>query len=173
MIALVTTDRTDLPKSLDERSLLLTMLDYTRKTAIAKCAGISDEDARRAPLPGSPMMTVSGVVSHLRWVEYSWIESRLLGRDDEGPWTDEDPDREFHYDLVRPLPEVIADWVAQSETYDAMIAGFDLDMVAEQTTRGGQQITLRWIIHHLIEENARHNGHLDILREIADGVTGD
>ena len=35
----------------------------------------------------------SGVVSHLRWVEWSWVHVRLLGEDDAGPWTDEDPDR--------------------------------------------------------------------------------
>ena len=148
------------------------MLDHTRKTAIAKCEGVSGEDARRAPLPTSPMMTIGGVVSHLRWVERDWIATRLLGGPDEGPWTDEDPDREFHFDLGRPLPEVIADWVAQSRAYDEMIAGFDLDMVAVTPLRGGEKVTLRWILHHLVEENARHNGHLDILREMADGVRG-
>jgi uncharacterized damage-inducible protein DinB len=169
----MTTERTDYPDALDDRTTLLTFLDYTRRTAIAKCEGISEEDARRAPLPGSPLMTVAGVISHLRWVEYSWIEGQLLGREDEGPWTEDDPDREFHFDLVRPLPEVIADWVAQSRRYDELIADFDLEMVAAQTIRGGQPVSLRWIIHHLVEENARHNGHLDILRELADGVTGD
>ena len=169
----MTTERTDLPAALDERTTLLTFLDYTRRTAIAKCEGISEEDARRAPLSGSPLMTVAGVVSHLRWVEYSWIEGRLLGREDEGPWTEDDPDREFHFDLVRPLPDVIADWVAQSRRYDELIAGLDLETVAAQTIRGGHPVNLRWIIHHLVEENARHNGHLDILRELADGVTGD
>src|SRR5688572_10157298 len=101
------TERTDMPASLDERTTLLTMLDYTRRTALAKCEGISDEDARKAPLPGSPLMTVSGVVSHMRWVERSWIDERLLGHEDEGPWTDEDPDREFHYMLDGPLSAVI------------------------------------------------------------------
>ena len=55
-----TAARTDLPDSLDERSLLLTMLDYTRRTAIAKCEGLSDEDAARAVIPTSPLMTRTG-----------------------------------------------------------------------------------------------------------------
>ena len=74
-----TTERTDLPETQDERSILLTMLDYTRKTAVAKCEGLSDEDARRNVLPTSPLMTMSGVVSHLRWVEYSWIHVPAAG----------------------------------------------------------------------------------------------
>ena len=61
----------------------------------AKCAGISEADSRRAPLVSSPLMTVSGLVSHLRWVEYWWFHVMLLGEDDHGPWTDEDPDREM------------------------------------------------------------------------------
>ena len=59
----------DVPDSLDERAILIRFLDYARDTVHAKCAGLSEADARRAPLPGSPLMTISGLVSHLRWVE--------------------------------------------------------------------------------------------------------
>jgi uncharacterized damage-inducible protein DinB len=172
-MAAMTSNRTDVPTTMDERTTLLTMLDYTRKTAIEKCAGISDDDARKAPLPTSPLMTVSGVLSHIRWVEYSWIQVRLLGNQDEGPWTDEDPDREFHFRLHLPIEEVVADYQAMAREHDALIAGWDLDMPAAHRMRSGEAINLRWILHHLVEENARHNGHLDILRELADGVTGD
>jgi uncharacterized damage-inducible protein DinB len=173
ILRMPTAERTDLPESLDERSLLLTMLDYTRRTAIAKCAGLSDEDARRQVLPTSPMMTMSGVVSHLRWVEWSWIQVRLLGKTDEGPWTEEDPDREFHYRVAEPLSVTIEDYEALAREHDALFAGIDLDQVAVQRVRSGQEITFRWILHHLIEENARHNGHLDIIRELLDGTTGE
>jgi uncharacterized damage-inducible protein DinB len=169
---MTTTDRTDFADNLDDRSTLLTMLDYTRKTAIAKCDGLSDELARKAPLPGSPMMTVSGLISHLRWVEWSWIQVVLLGHEDDGPWTDEDPDREFHYRLDWPLADVIADYEAMARDHNAQIAGWDLEMKAVRRMRSGRETNLRWIIHHLVEENARHNGHIDILRELADGVTG-
>jgi uncharacterized damage-inducible protein DinB len=169
----MTTDRTDFPDSLDERSTLLTMLDYTRKTAIAKCEGLSDELARKAPLPASPLTTISGLISHMRWVEWSWIQRGLLGVKDDGPWTDEDdPDREFHYRLDWPLADIIADYQALAREHDAQLAGLDLEMKAVRRTRSGADINLRWILHHLVEENARHNGHIDILRELADGVTG-
>src|SRR5450755_1505088 len=81
----------DIPPSFDERTILTTMLDYARDTVHAKCAGISDDDARRAPLPGSPVMTICGLVRHLRRVEYSWLEVTLLGHQDPSPRTDEDP----------------------------------------------------------------------------------
>jgi hypothetical protein len=70
--------------SFDERTILTTMLDYARDTVRAKCAGLTDADARRVFLPGSPLTTISGLVSHLRWVEYSWLEVILPGGEDAG-----------------------------------------------------------------------------------------
>lgn len=169
---MATDERTDLPQSLDERSVLLAMLDYTRRTAIAKCEGLSDDDARRQVLATSPLMTMSGVISHLRWVEWSWIHDDLLGEPDEGPWTEEDRDREFHYRLGDPLADVIADYEALARSHDQLFAGLDLDQVSVGTVDDGRHVTFRWILHHLIEENARHNGHLDVMRELIDGTTG-
>ena len=75
----------DIPARWDERTTLTTFLDYARDTVHAKCAGLSDADARQAPLPGSPLMTISGLVSHLRWVESAWIEQTLLGGTIDAP----------------------------------------------------------------------------------------
>jgi uncharacterized damage-inducible protein DinB len=151
----------------------MTFLDYTRATVHAKCEGLTDEDARKAPLPGSPLMTVAGLVSHLRWVEYSWIQTVFLGEEDEGPWTDEDPDREMRIALDVPLAQLLADYEAQCERYRTLLEGYDLDAPSARSLgRTGEPAPLRWILFHLIEETARHNGHIDILREMADGVTG-
>ncbi|SNS18873.1 Protein of unknown function [Streptosporangium subroseum] len=49
----------------------------------------------------------------------------------------------------------------------------DLDALSKRKISTGEPVTLRWIIMHLIEETARHNGHIDLLGEMADGVTGD
>ncbi|GII78637.1 hypothetical protein Sru01_36190 [Sphaerisporangium rufum] len=165
--------RTDTPDTWDERATLTTMLDYVRATVHAKCAGVSEQDAARAPLPGSPLMTIKGLVSHVHWVEYSWIQVRFLGEPDRGPWTDEDPDREFRVALDEPLERLLADYEAQCARYRELVAATDLDALAKEPLRDGRHATLRWILHHLVEETARHNGHLDILREIVDGVTGD
>jgi uncharacterized damage-inducible protein DinB len=152
--------------------MLMAFLDYTRATVRAKCEGITQENARSAPLPDSPLTTISGLVSHLRWVEYSWIETALLGGEDEGPWTEEDPDREMHYRLDVPISTLLDEYDAQAARYNQLIADLDLDTPAKKVRKDGPPFTLRWILHHLIEETARHNGHIDILREMADGTTG-
>jgi uncharacterized damage-inducible protein DinB len=161
--------RTLIPGSWDERTMLTTYLDYARATVHAKCAGITEENARRTPLPGSPLMSISGVVSHLRWVEYSWFDVEFLGAPDVFPWTDEDPDREMRLALEIPITQLLAEYEAACARHRELIAPLDLD------TRPAvfrEPVTLRWVILHMIEETARHNGHLDLLRELADGVTG-
>ena len=162
----------DVPASFDDRTILTTFLDYARDTVHAKCAGLSDAGARRAPLPGSPLTTISGLVSHLRWVEYSWFEVVLLGHENNGPWTDEDPDREMRIALDVPLAVLLDEYDAQSERYRRLVADMDLDSRSRRTMSNGETVTLRFVLLHLIEETARHNGHLDIVREMTDGVTG-
>lgn len=164
--------RTDSPPAWDERTQLTTFLDYTRATALAKCEGLAQADARKAPLPGSPLMTLAGVVNHLRWVEYSWFEVVFLGGEDEGPWTDEDPDREMRIAVDMPLADVLAEYEEQCARYRELVAAHDLDTPAKLPRVDGRHPDLRWILLHLIEETARHNGHLDIIREVIDGTTG-
>ena len=166
-------ERTDHPDAWDERTTLLTMLQYTRDTAIEKATGLTDAQAAAAPIATSPLMSVGGVINHMRWVEHSWIENRFVGGPDLGPWTDESPDQEFIDGSTLPLQTVIDGYREQSATTDAIIAGLQLDDRSQTAFRSGDHPTLRWVILHLVEENARHNGHIDILREIADGTTGD
>ncbi|MFE7617816.1 DinB family protein [Streptomyces sp. NPDC057496] len=164
--------RTDSPPAWDERTQLATFLDYARDTARAKCEGVSSDDARRAPLPGSPLMTIAGLINHLSWVEYHWFEVVFLGGEDEGPWTDEDPDREMRIAVDMPLADVLALYAERTARYRELVASHDLDTRAKLLRRDGSSPDLRWIVLHLIEETARHNGHLDIIREIVDGTTG-
>ncbi|HEY1319477.1 MAG TPA: DinB family protein [Streptosporangiaceae bacterium] len=163
----------DLPPTWDERTILTTFLDYARDTVHAKCAGLSDADARRAPLPGSPLMTISGLVSHLRWVESSWIERTMLGGEINAPWTDDDPDREFRIAVEVPLSQLLAEYRAACAQHSDLVASLDLDAPSRGTLADrAEPVTLRWILFHLTEETARHNGHIDILRELADGTRG-
>ncbi|MEU6069713.1 DinB family protein [Streptomyces sp. NPDC047082] len=164
--------RTDTPPAWDERTQLTTFLDYVRATARAKCEELSDEDARKALLPGSPLMTLSGLINHLRWVEYYWFQVVFLGEEDKGPWTDEDPDREMRTAVDFPLSQLLDEYAEQSTRYNELVAAHDLDTKARTKRPDGSAFDLRWILLHLVEETARHNGHLDILREMADGRTG-
>ncbi|MEU0698164.1 DinB family protein [Streptomyces niveus] len=163
----------DTPPAWDERTQLTTFLDYARDTARAKCDGVSAENANKALLSGSPLMTMSGVINHLRWVEYHWFQVVFLGKEDQGPWTDEDPDREMRIAVDFPLTQLLDEYVEQSARHRELVAGNGLDTRAKRAIRDGLHVDLRWILLHLTEETARHNGHLDILREMLDGTTGD
>ncbi|MGW2208730.1 DinB family protein [Streptomyces sp. NPDC001781] len=169
------TRQTDTPPTWDERTQLTTFLDYARDTARAKCEGVSAEDARRAPLPGSPAMTLCGLISHLRWVEHHWFEVMFLGEDPAGPLaeaTDEDPDPEMRTAVDTPLARLLADYESQSARHRRLVSGHDLEATAERPISDGRRVDLRWILLHLIEETSRHNGHLDVVRELLDGRTG-
>ena len=166
--------RSDTPDGpFDERGVLLAMLGYVRATVRAKCEGLDDALARTAFVPTSPLTTVASLVSHVRWVEYSWIQTVFLGEEDRGPWTPEDPDGEMTLGNATPLAQLLDEYDAQSAEYDDLLRTTDLDQLAVRPLRrDGRQVPLRWVVQHLIEETARHNGHLDLLREMADGVTG-
>jgi uncharacterized protein DUF664 len=155
----------------DERTLLNEFLEWQRATVRLKCEGLADFDAHRACLPSSPLMTMAGVVSHLRWVENWWFETRLLGEPDCAPWSDEDPDAEMRVDGV-PLTQLLGEYEAQCARSREIIANLDLETLEQGNPAGGEPASLRWILLHMIEETARHNGHLDAIRELTDGVTG-
>ncbi len=139
-----------------------------------KCRGLSEVDAHRAVLPSSPLMTVAGVVSHLRWVEYSWFHLDLLGEPDRGqtPWIDDDdPDAEMRVDGV-PLAHLLDAYDEECARSREIVAGHSLDD-REKGPKGGEDPkSVRWILIHMIEETARHLGHLDAIRELLDGETG-
>ncbi|GAA3226091.1 DinB family protein [Actinocorallia longicatena] len=163
--------RTTTPFTADERTTLPAFLDLFRETVAAKCEGLSEPDAHRRLLPDSPDMSVAGLVSHLRWVEHYWFEHVLLGRPDLAPWTDEDPDADFRADGLL-LATVLAAYEAQTTASRRAVADLPLDTIAS-LDRHGSPVSLRWIMIHMIEETARHAGHLDILRELLDGTRGE
>jgi uncharacterized damage-inducible protein DinB len=163
--------RTRPPSDSDERTMLTAWLDWHRATVRSKCEGLSEADAHRALLPESPLMTVAGLVSHLRWVERSWFEFDLLGRPDDGPWSDTDPDAEMRVEDV-PLSQLLDEYDAQCEQSRQITAAHDLETRERGERAGSDPVSLRWILAHMIEETARHNGHLDILREMLDGTKG-
>jgi uncharacterized damage-inducible protein DinB len=164
--------RTDTPTEWDERSTLATMLGYVRGTVHHKCAGLSDELARQPAVTTSPLTNVASLVSHLRWVEHWWFESRFLGLDNRTPERDDDPDHEMTIALQLPLGRLLQEYADQCRRSDEVLAAHPLDDRAVHTISTGDHPTLRWVALHMIEETARHNGHLDLLREMADGTRG-
>jgi uncharacterized damage-inducible protein DinB len=162
----------DIPEAFDERSILVQMLHYAQDTAVMKVSGLTEELARTSPLSTSPLMSPANILNHLRWVERSWVNHDLLGGEDDAPWSDEDPDAEWREGSELPVADVIDLYRAEAARTRALFSEIDLDRV-RAGRRVRQPVTARWILQHLIEETARHNGHLDVVRELLDGSTGD
>ncbi|PZS05939.1 MAG: mini-circle protein [Pseudonocardiales bacterium] len=150
-------------------------LDWMRICVHRKCEGLSDEGAYQAPLPQSPLMSIAGIVNHLRWTEHWWFEHNMgdcscLGPDEGGDA--EDPDADFRVEGV-PLDTLLGQYDAACAGARAVAGGLELSARAHEPSAGADQVSLRWVIMHMVEETARHLGHMDAIREIVDGVTGD
>ena len=166
--------RTDFPIAFDERATLTQLLSYVRLTVHAKCVGLSQSDAVQTPLASSPAVSIAGLVSHLRWSEAFWIDVVFLGGPNQWPGTDDDSELQMRRGLEQPLAELLDQYAKQAAHTDDVIAARDWDAEAVgRDENTGKPLALRYIITHLVMETARHDGHLDILRELADGVTGD
>ena len=153
-----------------ERAQLNGFLDFQRATVVAKADGLSDEQARR-PLVASPLTAIGPLLSHLRYVERYWFSVVLLGGEDV--WAEElksDPDVEFRVALDQPLSRVVTEYEAECARNREIAARLDLDACGR---RRGEPVNLRWVLLHMIEETARHAGHIDLLRESIDGATGE
>ncbi|MFF3780869.1 DinB family protein [Streptomyces sp. NPDC001933] len=155
----------------DERTQLVGWLDTQRATARWKCEELSEADAHRPVLPSSPLMTMAGVMSHLRWAEHLWFEVVLLGRPAVGPMFDEPEDADMRVEGV-PLAELLDDYDRQVAVSNEIFAAQSLDDVGRHPDFDASGASLRWIMFHMIEETARHAGHLDAIRELLDGRTG-
>lgn len=142
-------------------------LDDYRDIVVRKVSGLSDADARRRLV--TSQTTVGGLVKHLRWVEYGWFDQLLQERVDDNRRKHE-RSWEFEFLPEESLDTLIAEYRAQCEQSRRIAARFPLDHTVPHVRLG--QLSLRWIYVHMIEETARHAGHLDILRELLDGATG-
>ncbi|MCX4647594.1 MULTISPECIES: DinB family protein [unclassified Streptomyces] len=160
------------PYDADERTQLVAWLDMQRTVVQWKCEGVSEKDAHRSVLPASPAMTVAGVVSHLRWVEHCWFEVMLLGGAAEGPQFDDGPeDADMLVDDI-PLDQLLGEYARQYARSNEITAAHSLDQAGRHPDFRAGSANLRWILLHMIEETARHAGHLDAIRELLDGEKG-
>lgn len=161
-------ERPKVPLTGGEREILTSQLDYLRATVTWKAHGLTDDQARRVHLP-SELTTVAGLVGHLTLNEWFWFAVVVDGEEDT--WKErleEDPDAEFRTDA--PLSRLLEDYARQCERSRDIVAKRDLD---DQVTHNGETFNVRWVLTHMIEETARHTGHLDLLRELTDGLTGE
>jgi hypothetical protein len=161
--------RTDPPTAAGERETLTGFLDYFRATVVMKASGLTDADGAKRLVPS--LTTVSGLVQHLTDVEQFWFQDRIDGRHDVPTrWSVEDPDGEFRVSEEDSLAGIIEDYEAACHQSREVLQRHGM----EDRCRGGDDgRSVRWVLVHMIEETGRHCGHLDILRELLDGSTGD
>ena len=152
----------------DERTALLGFLQRQRELVAWKVGGASDEVLRSVSTPSG--LTVHGLVRHLTNVERSWLRQVFAGQSDlVFDWTDDDPDAELRVPDGVPMADLLAAYAVEAERCDEVVASAEsLDALSARGER-----SLRWILLHLVEETARHLGHLDLLREQADGAVGE
>jgi uncharacterized damage-inducible protein DinB len=168
--------RTDPPFDADEAATLYGYLDYHRATLLRKTDGL-DAAGLAATHPPSTM-TLGGMVKHLAYVEDNWFVEFFLGQEAPQPWRDADWDADPDWEWTTGATDDAAALRAQFEQTVArsrsVVEGVDLGTLsARRLRRPDVQVSLRWIVVHLIEEYARHNGHADLIRESIDGSVGE
>ena len=155
----------------DERETLIGFLERHRATFIWKCAGLTgDQLARRAMPPSS--LSLLGLVRHLGDAERAWFARFVSGQQRPAAYTgDGGPDAAFRLADAERAEQDYAGLVAEWELSRQTLAGLSLDDEFDRPPWGRR--SLRWLLNHLIEEYARHNGHADLLREAIDGAVGE
>ena len=174
-IELSTDPRADPPPLGDERATLAGFLRWQRETLELKCAGLDPASlARRSAEPST--MSLLGLVRHLADVERGWFRGTMAGQDTP-PHFSTVADRDADFDGAVPDPAVVAEawiaWRAEAAFTDQFIASAtSLDITGKIPDAWRGPMSLRWVLVHVIEEYARHNGHADLLRERIDGRIG-
>ncbi|MET0136571.1 MAG: DinB family protein [Kibdelosporangium sp.] len=159
----------------DPADLLAGYLDFYRDGVRRKFAGLSEEEARTSRLPSG--WTPIGLLKHLAYVELRWLRWGFTADQVEDPWGDQPLVRgEWHVDPSETVAEVLAFFEEQCARSREIVAGASL---TDKAAAGGRfesepdTPTLAWTLFHVLQEYARHLGHLDIARELADGSTGE
>lgn len=169
----LTDNRTDAPMTGGEAAVLAHWLDLYRETVLLKIAGLDAEQlCERSVSPST--MSLIGVVRHLTEVEAYWLREVLEGEPDVPDYysTPGRPDGDFDDIDPSTVGDDVAAYRREVERTRAIVTRWtDLSALA-RGRRKGKQGNLRWILVHLIEEYARHLGHMDLLRERVDGRTG-
>ena len=151
-----------------EKAALGHVLDDYRRTVVWKLAGVSREDAIRPMVPSGTSLL--GVVKHLAYVERYWFQLVIAKREVDFPWSESDPDADWRIADGETVADVIdlfeAECVISREVLES------LESLDAEYPRRDETLTARAILLHMIEEIARHAGHMDIIRELIDGTTG-
>ena len=153
----------------DEKESLKVAIERHRDVVLWKIDGLDDEQLRRPLTPSGTNLL--GLVKHLAWVDYGWFCDTFGRPSDDLGIDGEDENEDLRVKPEETTAEILAYFARSREAANAVVD--ELPMEALGTAWFGDPVTLRWVMVHMLEEWARHAGHIDILRELIDGVTGD
>jgi uncharacterized damage-inducible protein DinB len=162
--------RGDTPADRDERETLIAFLDLYRETVLVKLDGLDGEQLSRRLLPSRT--TLLGIVKHLIHVEERWFVAAIGGAPMRARNPD-DRDAEWLVDEDETAADLATRYRVMWARSNEIARAASLDEHRRRADRPGTDLTVRWILVHMLEETARHAGHADILRELIDGRTGD
>jgi uncharacterized damage-inducible protein DinB len=145
----------------DEREQLLTWLAWLRGAVLRKIDGLADEQAHWTP--DGRLTSLIGLVNHLTHVEWRWIDGAMLGLSVDRSESEFAPSHDM------TIEEAVSAYRIGATRTDAYVRSHRLD----ERGIGDQEVTLRWVLLHLINETARHAGHADATREMLDGTVGE
>jgi len=153
----------------DEKTCLNAALQRHRAAILWKLDGVNDHDLRRPMVPSGTSLL--GLVKHLASVEYGWF-CETFGRAAEPlPGVDADPEADMRATAEESTADILGFYQRACAAADEVIATVGLEETGQSWD--GKQVSMRWVLVHMVEETARHAGHADIVRELIDGSTGD
>lgn len=157
------------PPTGGEKESLHVSLDRHRDVVLWKLEGLGDEQLRRPMTPSGTNLL--GLVKHLAAVEYGWFCHTFGRRTEPLPFDEEDENADLRVTPEETTAGIVAFYSRACAAANEVISELDLDDTG--TAWYGDTVSLRWVLIHMIEETARHAGHMDILRELIDGAVGD
>ena len=154
---------------LEERESLRRWLDYHRDTLIYKVQGVDADGLAFSPVDSGT--SLGGLIRHMYGVEAYWFQDIFTGRNAADHWNDPwERNNDFSGDQ---LIAIFEEACAVNREIELQAGSLDERAVGSVSWADGAHPTLRWVMNHVIEEEARHNGHADLLREMIDGSVGD
>jgi hypothetical protein len=152
-----------------EKESLHISLDRHRDVVLWKLDGLDDEQLRRPLVPSGTNLI--GLVKHLGSVEYGWFCDTFGGESEAIPFDENDPEADMRAAPGETTAEILEYYGRARAAADRVIDEVDLEDLGKSWR--GEAVSMRWVLIHMIEETARHAGHMDIVRELIDGATGD
>ena len=152
--------------------VFLRYLDFFRSQLASKLREMPEAELRRSRLPSG--WTPLELLKHLRYMERRWLEWGFEGQAIADPWADRRGDRWFVTD-GETLDSLLTGLTEQAERSRAIIEAHDLAEVGQPSERwgGAEPATLERVLFHMLQEYARHVGHIDIVCELATGTAGE